>query len=101
MLPKLEGALDGFDCALDGAPVGGPADRNGRWVLTAFPTDHYKNPDKWRTGSFATFADGLAALGETAREQGDDNVRGGKNLPVVDADLRLAVHADREPEERG
>lgn len=101
LLPKMEGALAGFDYALDHPPLGASTDRTGRWVLTTFPTANYPQPDKWRQEPIASFADGLAGLGRIADEQGADpdrrNLRQLEKMPVMDADIRLAVHADREP----
>lgn len=94
LLPEFESALESFGAALEARPAGTAGTLTGREILTDFESDHYPCTPAWRSGPFLAMADGLAALGDPARQT---KLSDCKTLPSVDANIRLVVQSDREP----
>lgn len=105
LLPRLEGALEGFADALGSAPSGAPAAPTTRRVMIDFDSAVHPLPQGWRRNPFAAFADALAGIarGGSANHEGPSRkrIQDRRKLPRFDAALRLAALADREPRSHG
>jgi hypothetical protein len=101
LLPELEGAVARYSIAYRNRPTGSSPDESTyEEVLRDFGPKQFKNSRIWRDESLMPFAEGLARLGEIARQREEEpdqrSIRQGR-VPWADSRIRLIAIANRVP----